>query len=137
MSHFAIECRTACERLAIACYSLMDHGRYEECAALFASDGTWVRGGKPFTGREAILAALGQRPPAMVSRHVVSNVMIDAESEDTARGTAIFIPLRGTRSGDEAMPLQLASVGDLHFRFRRKDGEWQISELRPAHLFGG
>lgn len=60
-----------CQRLAVACYSLMDQGRYEETAALFTDDAIWVRGGKPVAGRGAILNALQQRPATDLSRHIV------------------------------------------------------------------
>ena len=58
MTQSEIECQIACQRLVVASYSLMDLGKYSEAAALFCADGMWLRGGKPFTGPEAILASL-------------------------------------------------------------------------------
>ena len=76
-----IDAERACERLALAVYSLMDQGRYEETAALFTDDAVWVRGDKPVAGRDAILAALHQRSASEASRHLVTNVVVDIRSE--------------------------------------------------------
>jgi flagellar basal body rod protein FlgC len=125
-----------CQTLATASYSLMDQGRYEETVALFSQDAVWVRGGKPFRGHEAILAALRQRPETMVSRHLVTNVLVERVGTDAARATACFIPLRGERreDGSVAMP-SIESVGDLSFRFRLQADGWRITHLEPQPLF--
>jgi hypothetical protein len=127
---------TSCERLVIASYSLMDQGRYEETAALFTDDATWVRGGKPVSGREAILAALRQRPETDISRHIVTNVLVDLTSEDEARATACFIPLRGARREDGTVATPpITNVGDLACRFRREADGWRITHLQPTMIF--
>ncbi len=99
----------------------MDQGRYAETAALFTEDATWVRGGKPVEGRSGILASLNQRPTTDISRHLVTNVLVQLVSADEAEATACFVPLRGARreDGSVAMP-PITNVGDLSFRFRRK-----------------
>lgn len=136
MRDIDLECLLACERLAIASYSLMDHGRYEEAAALFTVDGVWVRGGVPCEGREAILASLNLRPASDISRHVVTNVVVTRLSPAEAEATALFVPLRGRADGRGIVPLVAPGiVGDLAFRFRREEGEWLIAELRPRPLF--
>lgn len=125
-----------CQRLAIASYSLMDQGRYEETVALFSEDAVWVRGGRPVKGREEILAALRQRPETMVSRHLVTNVLVERTGTDAASATACFVPLRGDRrdDGSVAMPT-IDSVGDLSFKFRREAEGWRITHLQPQPLF--
>lgn len=131
-----IEAERACEKLAVAVYSLMDQGRYEETAALFTEDAVWVRGGKPVGGRETILAALRQRPETDVSRHLVTNIMVAVASGDEASGSACFVPLRGTRreNGTVATP-PITNVGDLSFKFRREAGGWRIAHLQPKMIF--
>lgn len=126
----------ACERLAIASYSLMDQGRYEETAALFTEDAIWVRGGKPVEGRAGILASLNQRPPTDISRHLVTNVLVSLTSADEATATACFVPLRGVKreDGTVAMP-PITNVGDLSFRFRRETDGWRIAHLKPTMIF--
>ena len=131
-----IEAELACHRLVIASYSLMDQGRYEETAALFTTDAVWVRGGKPVTGRDAILSSLNQRPVTDLSRHLVTNVLIEPGEADEASATACFVPLRGTKreDGTVATP-QITNVGDLRYRFRKEEDGWRISHLQPTMIF--
>ena len=126
----------ACERLAVACYSLMDQGRYEETAALFTEDAVWVRGGKPGGGRTAILAALQQRATTEASRHLVTNVMVEVGQGSEGTGTACFVPMRGTirEDGTVATP-PITNIGDLAFKFRREPEGWRIAYLKPTMIF--
>ncbi|WP_231639183.1 nuclear transport factor 2 family protein [Sphingomonas profundi] len=131
-----LECTVACERLAIASYSLMDHGRYDAAVALFTKDGVWVRGGVPCAGRDAILASLNQRPEGDISRHIVTNVLVTRISDTEADATALFVPLRGRPDEQGIAPLSPAAmIGDLVFRFERVAGVWLIRELRPRPVF--
>ncbi|ODT68575.1 MAG: hypothetical protein ABS75_20125 [Pelagibacterium sp. SCN 63-23] len=125
----------ACHRLVIAAYSLMDQGRYEESAALFTEDAVWVRGGKPVNGRDAILASLRQRPSGDLSRHLITNVLVDIEG-DEGRATACFVPLRGSRreDGTVVMP-SITNLGDLSYRFRKEADGWRITHLQPTMIF--
>jgi len=125
-----------CQRLSIACYSLMDQGRYDETAALFTEDAIWVRGGKPVAGREAILKVLHQRPATELSRHLVTNVLVELHSDTEGSATACFLPLRGTKREDGTVaPPPITNVGDLSFRFRREADGWKIAHLLPTMIF--
>jgi hypothetical protein len=131
-------CILSCERLVVASYSLMDLGRYEACADLFAPTATWVRGGKPVTGKEAILASLCERPSDHATRHLVTNVMVSQTGQDAAEATAVFVPLRGKLEADGlAGAPRFEMVGDLTYRFERIDGCWLISHLQPKPIFRG
>jgi hypothetical protein len=128
--------RQDCAWLAIAAYSLMDLGKYEETASLFTSDAVWVRGGVPVTGRDAILAALHKRPATDLSRHLVTNVLVQDVTAQSARATAVFVPLRGPLRPDGTVEMTgLSSVGDLEFEFRREAQGWRISRLTPRPVF--
>jgi uncharacterized protein (TIGR02246 family) len=132
----ALDTERACEKLAIASYSLMDQGRYEETAALFTEDAVWVRGGKPVAGRQAILDALRQRPETDLSRHLVTNVLVQVASERDATATACFVPLRGAKREDGTVATPpITNVGDLSFRFRRETDGWRIAHLQPTMVF--
>ena len=126
----------SCARLAVASYSLMDQGDYDATAALFTEDAVWVRGGVPVAGRAAIRAALDKRPTADLSRHLVTNVLVNIVSADEATATACFVPLRGKRreDGTVAMP-EITQVGDLAFHFRRTPAGWRIAHLQPRMIF--
>lgn len=130
------EADMACQRLVIASYSLMDQGRYEETAALFTDDAVWVRGGKPVAGRGAILDALNQRPTSDLSRHLITNVLVELTSDRDGTATACFVPLRGTKREDGSVATPpITNVGDLAYRFRREAGGWRIAHLQPTMIF--
>ena len=126
----------ACQSLVVASYSLMDQGRYEETANLFTEDAIWVRGGKPVAGRGAILDALNQRPAGDLSRHLVTNVLVELTSENEGTATACFVPLRGARRDDGSVATPpITNVGDLAYRFRREANGWRIAHLQPTMIF--
>lgn len=117
-----------CTRLIALYANLNDEARWDEVAALYAEDGVMVRPtapDAPTVGREAILAAFKARPPR-VTRHVCSNVVIDVESEDAARGVSAMLLFTGA-----AEPL----VGSFHDRFVLTADGWRFAERRGSILF--
>ncbi len=117
-----------CARLIALYANLNDEARWEEAAALYAPDGLMTRPtapDAPIVGQDAILAAFRARPPR-ITRHVCSNVVIDVESADTARGTSAMLLFTGAPG-----PL----VGSFHDRFVRTPQGWRFSERRGTLLF--
>jgi ketosteroid isomerase-like protein len=117
-----------CARLIALYANLNDDARWDEVAALYAQDGVMFRPTAPdagVEGREAILAAFKARP-ARTTRHVCSNVVIDVDSEDSARGTSAMLLFTG-----EGAPL----VGSFHDRFVRTAEGWRFAERRGSLLF--
>ena len=117
-----------CARLIALYANLNDEARWDEVAALYADDGVMVRPtapDAPTQGRAAILAAFKARP-ARVTRHVCSNVVIDVDSETTARGVSAMLLFTGA-----AGPL----VGSFHDRFVRTADGWRFAERRGSLLF--
>ncbi len=117
-----------CARLVALYANLNDEARWEEVAALYAEDGVMYRPtapDAPVAGRDAILAAFKSRPPR-TTRHICSNVVIDVESEDAARGTSAMLLFTG-----EASPL----VGSFHDRFVLTADGWRFAERRGSLLF--
>lgn len=117
-----------CARLIALYANLNDEARWEEVVALYAEDGVMVRPtapNAPVAGREAILEAFKARPPR-TTRHICSNVVIDVESDTTARGTSAMLLFTG-----EAAPL----VGSFHDRFVLTDDGWRFAERRGSLIF--
>ncbi|WP_292934770.1 MULTISPECIES: nuclear transport factor 2 family protein [unclassified Novosphingobium] len=117
-----------CARLIALYANLNDEARWDEVAALYAEDGVMVRPtapNAPVAGREAILEAFKARPPR-TTRHVCSNVVIDVESDTTARGTSAMLLFTG-----EGAPL----VGSFHDRFILTDDGWRFAERRGSLIF--
>ena len=73
-----------CTGVLLRFYRCLDESRYDELADLFAPDGVWHRFGKRRTGREDILRALHERPAAQTTRHIVTNVLVDAREHEAS-----------------------------------------------------
>lgn len=117
-----------CARLIALYANLNDEARWDEVAALYAEDGVMFRPtapDAPVAGREAILAAFKSRPPR-TTRHVCSNVVVDVESETTARGTSAMLLFTG-----EGAPL----VGSFHDLFVLTGDGWRFAERRGSLIF--
>ena len=117
-----------CARLIALYANLNDEARWDEVAALYAEDGVMVRPtapDAPTEGRAAILAAFKARPPR-TTRHVCSNVVIDVEGPDTARGVSTMLLFTGAGA-----PL----VGAFHDRFVLTAEGWRYAERRGSLTF--
>lgn len=132
-SRLAIE--WACTRL-INRYALHnDAGEWEAVAALYAEDGLMTRPSapdKPIVGREAILAAFRSRP-ARASRHAVSNIVVDVESETQASAFSVILLFQGEAAQDGGLPVRDPKgplVGWFRDRFVRTDEGWRFAERR-------
>jgi hypothetical protein len=116
---------------------LIDHGRAGEVTELFAEDGALYGAGPDKRGRAAI-AAWAQQRAAMTerrSRHVQSNILLEAAGPDQAQGTVLLTLYRHDGPGPgPATPLLVAEYAD---RYRRgRDGAWRFAERRLDILFG-
>lgn len=117
-----------CARLIALYANLNDSARWDEVAALYAEQGVMTRPtapDAPIVGRDAILAAFRSRPPR-TTRHVCSNVVIDVDSADEARGTSAMLLFTGAPA-----PL----VGSFHDRFVRTPEGWRFAERRGTLFF--
>jgi uncharacterized protein (TIGR02246 family) len=130
-------CRAAIEQLIHRHAWLIDHGQAEKVAELFTEDGALFGVGPDKTSRAAI-AEWGRQRAARTerrSRHVHTNILIEAEGEDMARGTTILTLYRHDGDGEgSASPLVVGEFEDL-FR-KQSDGGWLFVERRLSILFG-
>ncbi|WP_144098393.1 nuclear transport factor 2 family protein [Croceicoccus sediminis] len=118
----------ACARLVALYANLNDEARWDDVASLYAPDGSMTRPtapDEPIVGREAIAAAFKARP-ARKTRHICSNVVIDALSPTEAKGVsamALFTP--------DAPP----KLGSFHDDFVLMDGRWLFARRRGSLSF--
>ena len=77
--------RADCEALSVAYARAIDFRDYDAFADLFADDGV-LDVGTPLLGRDAIRAALNKRPDELRSRHVLTNIFVDVQDANSARG---------------------------------------------------
>lgn len=118
-----------CARL-INFYALLnDEARWKEVGALYAPDGLMIRPTAPeapIVGREAIVSAFKSRP-SRTTRHVCSNIVIDVESANSARGRSAMLLFT---SADKP-PL----VGGFEDRFVLAEEGWRFAERRGYLTF--
>lgn len=133
-----IEIERACERLVYAYSRVLDVGDLSAAADLFAENGSMARPMAPdqiIQGRETIRASLLTRPKTLLTKHLATNIMIDVESRDSARGIS-YLTMIATTPPQEAQP-PFVSQGPVYFgqfvdRFVREKGEWKFLERRGS-----
>ena len=132
-----IEIERACERIVYAYSRALDLGDMSAAADFFAENGSFARPMAPdkiIQGREAIRTALLTRPKTLLTKHLATNVMIDAVSRDEASGLS-YLTMISTTPGDAAAPHVSAGpvyFGEIKDRFVREGGEWKILERRGS-----
>lgn len=140
-----LEIERACERIVYAYSRYMDLNDMNAAADLFAVDGSFARPMTPdqfITGRETIRASLLARPKTLLTKHLVTSVMIDVESRDTARGLS-YLTMISTTPGEGAKPPHLSQgpiwFGEIQDRYVRENGAWKFQERRGSIQvkFGG
>lgn len=132
-----IEIERACERLVYAYSRVLDLGDLSAAADFFAENGSMSRPMSPdqiIAGREAIRASLLTRPKGLLTKHLATNIMIDVESRDAARGIS-YLTMIAVTPGDAKPPF--TSPGPIFFgefkdRFVRENGVWKFLERRGS-----
>lgn len=137
----ALETELACSRLLNRFTTFNDAGRYEELSQLFATEGRFARptAQDDYTvGREAIRASFEARRSDRVSRHLLSNILIEQTGQNSAQGTAYARLVTGSPEnradlGLKANPVEL--IGDYRVKFIREGDQWLIAELTGNIVF--
>ncbi len=132
----------ACDRLIYQYAHFVDSGEAARIVDLFTDDGVWTGAdGRSMDGQDQIRAAFSARQALTrrLSRHVITNVLVDVHSDYEASGTAYLVNYRHDGTGDQVERPGPARhpkfVGDYHLEFRSLDGEWRIARLRFDLLF--
>ncbi|MGQ7793617.1 nuclear transport factor 2 family protein [Faunimonas sp. B44] len=127
-----------CRNLLYRHAQLSDQGRVAEAVGLFTPDGTWIRGGKPFTGHEQMMNS-SSRPANAVSRHFTSNPVVDVHDENHASAVTYYIVFRhdpGVPDPKLPLPLEGAfSAGEWHDRYVRTPDGWRFAYREVKRLF--
>lgn len=129
-----LEIEHACQKILLKSISTFDERDFAAFAALFAPDGVFVRANQPdepLVGREAILAALNARPADRLTRHLCTNVEIDAVDADHAVGRCyLYLFSASTTTPDQAGgrpadPIQ--RMGEYRDQYVRTGEGWRIA----------
>jgi hypothetical protein len=127
-----------CRDLVVQLCQLSDHGDREKSVDLFTQNGTWIRGGKPYKGREEMLQSF-RGSPTQVIRHLTSNILITVKDDNTAEGVTYYLAFHndpGTAQPKLPLPLEPPfSLGEWHDKFVRTPSGWRISHREVKRFF--
>jgi hypothetical protein len=129
--------REDCQALSIAYAQAIDFRDYDDFVALFAVDGV-LDLGRPMQGRNEIATSVSQRPDALRSRHVISNIFIDVIDADHARGISYLTLYRhlSTDANPPSQPIDSAgpaAIGHYQDQFTRFEEGWRF-QSRTLHV---
>ena len=132
-----LEIERACVDLIHRLAQYSDRDERERSAGLFTPDGIWIRGGTPYTGREAILSSF-KGPPGQILRHFVTNTVVDIADDSHAQAVSYYLLYRHVPvTAEPKLPMTLGmpfSLGEWHDKFVRTAGGWRISHREVRRL---
>lgn len=122
----------ACRELVLRAATCADGHEAAGLAALFASDGVLRRpGGQPLVGSAAIEAAYAQRPRDRLTRHLVTNTLVEVESATAASARSRVLLWAGSTEdadGPQGRPLRGPQlVGEFDDRFVLTGEGWRFA----------
>jgi ketosteroid isomerase-like protein len=102
---------------------LLDDGRFDEWADIFATDATFVPLGHLVTGRDAIRSWAYETFPDIdgIGRHLTINPIVDVDGESAVAKSDVLM-LRPSPDGPRAV-----LVGEYHDTLVREDGRWRFA----------
>jgi len=107
---------------------LLDDGRWDEFADIWAEDAEFVLGGETTRGRDAIRASIeATQPPERRGRHLAVNVEVDVDG-DEASAVVDFMFWARDREGKA----KLMFLGRYDDRLVRTDGGWRFARREIA-----
>lgn len=126
----------ACEKLIKQFVVFNDLGELDKLAELFTEDGSFARPldpDNPISGRAEILAMMKARPPRL-SRHFMSNILVDVKSADEASAISYVVFLT-TTDVDAPRPVACEPtmyMGEYRDTFVRTSAGWRIKSRRGS-----
>jgi uncharacterized protein (TIGR02246 family) len=122
----------ACRELVLRAAQCVDAHDAAGLAALFEPDGVLRRpGGPPLDGRAAIESAYAQRPRERITRHLVTNTVIDVESPTRATARSHVLLWAGSSedaNGPQGRPLRGPQLlGEFEDRCVLSDEGWRLA----------
>ena len=133
------EIEQECRDLVIAITQYGDHREAEKAVALFAEDGTWLRGGKPYKGHAEILGSYQRGSATQVTRHINGGTMVTVKDDNHAESVTYYVALHhDPKAPDAKFPLPFDppfSMGEWHDKFVKTPKGWRFSSRETKRLF--
>ena len=115
-------------------FGCVDGNHLGGAAECFAPDGTWHRMGTDLTGREAILAALNERPADRITLHLFSNLrLLDHDADSATYTYGLIVHVTRTEDGSPRPGTMTMSVMKGRDTATRTEDGWHFAR-REANL---
>lgn len=128
-----------CEDLVLALGYHGDHRDPGSAVALFADDGTWVRGGVRYTGHAELAKSYQAGSRTEVRRHLHAGTRVTVTDSDHAESVTYYLAFNeDPGSEDAAPPYPLRtpfSMGEYHDSFVRTPDGWRFASRTTARVF--
>lgn len=129
----------ACRETVLRAAAAADAGDAAVLAALFTPDAVLQRpNAEPIQGRDAIRESYAKRPPQRLTRHLVTQTLVDIEGPDQARATSAVLLWSGNLdddSGPQGRPADARQVvGEFHDLLLCTAEGWRIHQRRATFV---
>jgi SnoaL-like domain len=132
----------ACSKLALTASLYMDTEGFDRFAELFTEDGEFVRPStyphSPLKGRREIAQTLADRFMGVTSRHICSNLIVEAINEREATASSFFLHISHPDNGAQLpapMAGSLLSMGEYRDCFVKTEDIWRIKSRIGRFIF--
>jgi hypothetical protein len=131
-------CR-ACELLVLRAAAFIDANEPARLVEVFTVDAVLVRpNGIPLSGHEPIVQAYANRPPDRITRHLVTNTLVEVESPTEACATSYVLLWTGSTddaAGAQGRPARAPPVvGEFVDRFVHVAEGWRIARRAASFV---
>ena len=121
----------SCQALVWRSAALVDSQRTQQLAEVFADEAVMVRPGQQeLRGIAEIIRAYAARPSGRITRHLVTNTLVEVESRSVARSRSYVLLWAGSEddeSGPRGRPASAAQVvGEFDDVFALDTAGWRI-----------
>ena len=132
----------ACTRVVTRFSNYNDQRDFDALSSLFTEDGAFARPTDPdnyITGRDNILTAFKARPNDRITRHLITNIVIDVIDAHRALGTCYATLFMATADAEPAMFGVKASasqlIGEFDMDFQLTGDGWKIARQSGRIIF--
>ena len=114
----------------------MDRADYEEVLASLTEDARWRRD-RWREGKADIVESLRQRPPLLVSRHCLTNLVVEPDHDGYRCEYGLVIFGYGRKNSEEQPPYSTSGprMGDWRSKLIYHEGRWLTREVTASLLF--
>lgn len=131
----------ACESLVLRFAQIVDSGRFDELAQVFAADALFYRPAEPDRALsvQAVIESYRRLLSPNVSAHLVTNVIVTPESHCSATGSSMVCFFGASRDAPNetgrGRKTLMQGIGRFSDRFALTSEGWRFTERRGEGLF--